>query len=601
MRSLAFLEIVVMVLVIFCFPCSFAGEKNAPEKPDLDALCNKVFSITYPDGRNITDCILREPTEIQGRWCAKGDTLFDKDWNLVACKLKQDYTVGNATVPARSWVQFSLERPGYLEETGADYATLYVMEDSTYTVIKKNIHLYDNGELMAKIKRRQYAVVMLDPGEHLISLAMKTNGILIDAAAGETYYMVYTDKNWYVNRGLRLRRVGRQKALSLLSDMKEVVPVGERRSPPRAVTPQISAPNPTGSKVLQVAVGASHSCMLSENGKVACWGDNSTAQIGDTDSEIVLEPRWVEQLEEVESISAGAGFTCALNGEGQVRCWGIGSEGQLGNGAEPESSAVAEVVELSNAVEISAGWAHACARLEDGRVACWGNNEEGQLGDGTWESSSSPKPVPQLKDVVSISCGVAHSCAATEPGKVYCWGTDGFGSGMSTFESETPVEIEGVSQASRVTCGRNHTCALFGDGTVRCWGSNIMKQSGSKSREPLVEKPTAVKDADGASDLAAGLFHTCALSEDQVLCWGANMAGSLGRPTRSDSSWKAQPVEGLGAAVTKVSSGGVTSCAIDDSGSVLCWGNNETGQLGRDVDRVLYSVTPVRMAMPGAE
>jgi hypothetical protein len=106
MRSSAFLGIVVFFPCLACFTLAYAGEENPPAKPDLDALCKKVFNIEYTDGREITNCRLRGPTEFQGRWCDVGDTRFDQDWNLVACHLERDYTVGELTAPAGAWVHF---------------------------------------------------------------------------------------------------------------------------------------------------------------------------------------------------------------------------------------------------------------------------------------------------------------------------------------------------------------------------------------------------------------------------------------------------------------------------------------------------------------
>ena len=110
MRKTA-LGFLLVVYALGSVTIAHAGGEGVSKKPDLDALCNKVFDIEYPDGRNITNCRLREPTEFQGKWCDNGDTRFDKDWSLVACHLARDYIVGELTVPAGSWVQFYPEGP----------------------------------------------------------------------------------------------------------------------------------------------------------------------------------------------------------------------------------------------------------------------------------------------------------------------------------------------------------------------------------------------------------------------------------------------------------------------------------------------------------
>jgi len=86
----------------------------------------------------------------------------------------------------------------------------------------------------------------------------------------------------------------------------------------------------------------------------------------------------------VLQLTVGAGHTCALMVEGRVRCWGDGSVGQLGiglKGALRDPSAFNEDVDLDGqggrAVEVVAGFGHTCALLEGGRVRCWGADASG--------------------------------------------------------------------------------------------------------------------------------------------------------------------------------------------------------------------------------
>ncbi|MGB3033604.1 MAG: S-layer homology domain-containing protein [Candidatus Microthrix parvicella] len=79
--------------------------------------------------------------------------------------------------------------------------------------------------------------------------------------------------------------------------------------------------------------------------------------------------------------------------------------------------------------------------------------------------------------------------------------------------------------------------------------------------------------------VAAGGFHSCALKLDgTVACWGDNETGQVGdgtttlRPT-------AVPVSGL-SEVTSITTGNDHSCALKLNRTVVCWGNNSFGQLG---------------------
>ena len=62
-------------------------------------------------------------------------------------------------------------------------------------------------------------------------------------------------------------------------------------------------------------------------------------------------------------------------------------------------------------------------------------------------------------------------------------------------------------------------------------------------------------------------------------CWGQNKHGEVGDGSRSDRL-KPVPVTGLSSGVAQVSAGYDQTCALLTGGTVKCWGNNATGELG---------------------
>ena len=134
---------------------------------------------------------------------------------------------------------------------------------------------------------------------------------------------------------------------------------------------------------------------------------------------------------------------------------------------------------------------------------------------------------------------------------------------------------------------------------MRCWGGYDAMighgQLGNGSPEGVGDDPGEMPPPDlelggPAAQIAAGMWHTCALMMDaSVRCWGKGDAGALG--TGSPESLGDAPGEmpppavALGGPAVQVAAGGAWgghSCALMEGGDVLCWGENGYGQLGFD-------------------
>jgi alpha-tubulin suppressor-like RCC1 family protein len=94
-------------------------------------------------------------------------------------------------------------------------------------------------------------------------------------------------------------------------------------------------------------------------------------------------------------------------------------------------------------------------------------------------------------------------------------------------------------------------------------------------------KADASTNLSGVVSLTAGNLHTCALKSDHsVVCWGNNASGQLGSAGSSSSL----PVTALAASdsnlTAAISAGGQHTCALMLDGSMSCWGDNTEFQLG---------------------
>jgi alpha-tubulin suppressor-like RCC1 family protein len=102
-------------------------------------------------------------------------------------------------------------------------------------------------------------------------------------------------------------------------------------SPPHSADIQFDSPNP---KAVQVACGYYHSCVLLEDGRVSCFGWNIDFQIGSSNTGETNSPPSNQKIyiqmpnnDKVKQICVGWDHSCALTLQGEVACWGYNFRG----------------------------------------------------------------------------------------------------------------------------------------------------------------------------------------------------------------------------------------------------------------------------------
>lgn len=296
-----------------------------------------------------------------------------------------------------------------------------------------------------------------------------------------------------------------------------------------------------GSKVKNITSGYLHSCALTTNGRVWCWGNNTYGQLGNNSTTNSARPVAVAGLGRgVRAIDAGWFDTCAITARGAVKCWGNNSYGQLGNNTTTSSLTPVQVHGLTRGAKaVSASYFHTCAITAKGAAKCWGNNSWGELGDNTANESAKPVGVYGLnKRVKQISAGYTSTCAVTTKGAAKCWGSNLYGQlgDNSTTTTGKPVNVYGLgSDIKSVKAGGYHACALTTAGGVRCWGLNDEGQLGDNSTISSL-KPVVVATADKMRVITSGFEHTCAMTAQRAItCWGYNQRGQLGDNSTTNS------------------------------------------------------------------
>ena len=222
-----------------------------------------------------------------------------------------------------------------------------------------------------------------------------------------------------------------------------------------------------------------------------------------------------------------------------------------------------------------------CAITNVGAVFCWGRDNVG------YKNVLVPTQVPTLTSgAVALASTDDTNCVLLNTGGVKCWGPNWLGllGDLTETNSATPVDVYGLTSGVKaISGGYNHMCALLIGGTMKCWGSNNAFQLGIPTMgQTTTGSPTAVPNLTGVTAISAGGYHTCALLDTGTLkCWGNNGAGQLGDESTTDSR---SPVDVrlYGTIFVSVTTGHHHTCALTVNNRAYCWGKNYHKQLGLD-------------------
>ncbi len=304
----------------------------------------------------------------------------------------------------------------------------------------------------------------------------------------------------------------------------------------------------------------------------------------------------------VNLISGVVNQTTCIKDAWGGRCWGAGTRGQLGNGLNTSTTTPVDVTNPVNAPLVSfntqTSGDHFCGLDAAGLAYCWGWNAAGQLGDGTRVDRGVPTAVAGNLVFTSIATGLAHTCGVAG-GDVYCWGINPHGQLGDSLRGTTylvPTKAKtptGVA-FSQVTAGANFSCALATTGDAYCWGNNNGGQLGDGSSGSVQHLfPFAVVGGLHFSQIASSFGNTCGLSGGAAYCWGQNGSGQLG--TTPGGNIGVPTLITGGHSFVEISTGQLRACGVKASpdDSTWCWGQNgnSLGD-GSNVDRQVPTLLP---------
>jgi len=236
-----------------------------------------------------------------------------------------------------------------------------------------------------------------------------------------------------------------------------------------------------GKIIIQISAGGQHSLLLSSDGQVFGFGQNRHGQLGiglTSEKEprpIAVNTTGVLQGKIIIQISAGLVHSLVLSSDGQVFGFGDNTYGQLGIGRITWSEKLPIAVNTTGAlqgkriVQMSAGTTHSLVLSSDGQVFGFGSNVYGQLGMGrsTFWSEKEPLPIGvnmtsalQGKIITQISAGDEHSLVLSSEGHVFGFGMNQYGQlgiGRTSGKESLPVTVN----TSHIFLPASHTTRIF--------------------------------------------------------------------------------------------------------------------------------------------
>ncbi|RVW24443.1 PH, RCC1 and FYVE domains-containing protein 1 [Vitis vinifera] len=297
-------------------------------------------------------------------------------------------------------------------------------------------------------------------------------------------------------------------------------------------------PKPLESNVVldvhHIACGVRHAALVTRQGEVFTWGEESGGRLGHGVGRDVIQPRLVESLAftSVDFVACGEFHTCAVTMAGELFTWGDGTHnaGLLGHGTDVSHwipKRISGPLEGLQVASVTCGPWHTALVTTTRQLFTFGDGTFGVLGHGDKDNVAYPREVESLSGLrtIAVACGVWHTAAVVEvivtqssasvsSGKLFTWG-DGDKNRLGHGDKEPRLKPTCVPALIETSLYHGKYCL---------WPTWNPQSDG--------KLPCFVEDkllGECVEEIACGAYHVAVLtSRNEVYTWGKGANGRLG-------------------------------------------------------------------------
>ncbi len=340
--------------------------------------------------------------------------------------------------------------------------------------------------------------------------------------------------------------------------------------------------------------GGKHTCGLTSDARIVCWGDNTYGQLGDGTETSTLSPTessgnvvvLVNNTITVEmywkAVSTGPSYSCGVNLNGTLYCWGK----YPGLVAPPKTTTKPTKPSPTAILQASGGGALRPVAL-DGVMVLLKNttapapapskDSNGDYNNNNDYGSPSPSDYQGRGDTNNGDYNNNNNQDYNGGG-----GNNGRRKLRRSLLKVNHRRLQSTTTSISISAPLRRSRDLLQDYNNNNGGGDYNNNDYTPPPPPPGKRgPGVVGSGGNWTSITTGTDHVCGIQSDSsAWCFGLNTAGALGI-----NSTKASPVAAKVGGTTpgtwlSISAGMNHTCGIKQGGVMYCWGNGTLGALG---------------------